>query len=149
MNFPWKKAQSVFKYSNYLPLCQKSEKKLMSHFWEKCQTVEQTDNKKIRLLHYFALEIFDLKIQQSDWPRAFWVIYQEPYSIAQLMTHTKNVYIAAVYFAVMLLSVLAKCTGWLRVKRCTFIIWTWKKLIMFLWENFVAKFLNLFLNFLV
>ena len=51
-----KRALPVFKYSNYLPSCQKSEKKLMSHSWEKCwtdwwvdrqidrQTDRQTDN---------------------------------------------------------------------------------------------------------
>ena len=33
---------------------------------------------KIRLFHYLALEIFDLKIMQSDRSRAFWVISQEP-----------------------------------------------------------------------
>ena len=27
---------------------------------------------KIRLLHHFALEIFDLKILLFDWPRTFW-----------------------------------------------------------------------------
>ena len=32
MNFPGKKAQSVFKYSNYLPSCQKSEKANMPLF---------------------------------------------------------------------------------------------------------------------
>ena len=57
--FSWKKGLSqFFKYSNYLPSCQKSEKKLMSHSWEKChaktdvgtdrrtdaQTDWQTDN---------------------------------------------------------------------------------------------------------
>ena len=33
---------------------------------------------KIRLFYHFAIEIFDLKIPQSDWPRPFWAISQEP-----------------------------------------------------------------------
>ena len=33
---------------------------------------------KVRLFHHVALEIFDLKILQSDWSKAFWTIYQEP-----------------------------------------------------------------------
>ena len=33
------------------------------------------------------------------------------YSIAQLMTHTANVYIASAYLAIMLLSLLAYCRG--------------------------------------
>ena len=32
---------------------------------------------KVKLFHHFALEIFDLKIPQSDWSRAFRFIYQE------------------------------------------------------------------------
>ena len=51
-----KRAQSVFKYSNYLPSCQKSEKKLMSHSWEKChaktdrQTHRRTDRQTTLIL---------------------------------------------------------------------------------------------------
>ena len=40
--------------------------------------------------------------------------------IAQLMTHTTNVYIVAAYFAIMLQSLLAYCRGQLRVKRCVY-----------------------------
>ena len=51
MNFPGKRALTVFKYSNRLPSCQKSEK-LICHSWGKCwtdgwmdrQTEWQTDN---------------------------------------------------------------------------------------------------------
>ena len=38
-----KRALSVLKYSNYLPSCKKSEKKLMTHSWDKCQTDKATD----------------------------------------------------------------------------------------------------------
>ena len=47
MNFPGKKAQSVFKYSNYLPSCQKSGTANMPLFLRMdghTQTEEQTDN---------------------------------------------------------------------------------------------------------
>ena len=40
--------------------------------------------------------------------------------IAQLMTHTTNVYIAAAYIAIMLLSFLAYCKGNLRMKGCLY-----------------------------
>ena len=45
---------------------------------------------KVRLFHHFALEIFDLKIRQSDWPRAFWAISEEPEFtlISDLFKHT-------------------------------------------------------------
>ena len=38
--------------------------------------------------------------------------------IAQLMTHTANVYITTAYLAITLLSLLAYCRGELRAKRC-------------------------------
>ena len=40
-----KRALSVFKYSNYLPLCE-NQKKFMTHSWEKCWTGRWT-NKQI------------------------------------------------------------------------------------------------------
>ena len=40
--------------------------------------------------------------------------------IAQVMTHTTNVYMAAAYFAIILLSLLAYCRGQLRVKRSVY-----------------------------
>ena len=51
INFPGKKAMSVFKYYNYLPLWQKFKKKLICHYSGKCwsdrwidtQTEGQTD----------------------------------------------------------------------------------------------------------
>ena len=33
---------------------------------------------QIKLFHHFALEMFDLKILQSDWPRVSWAISQKP-----------------------------------------------------------------------
>ena len=60
--------------------------------------------------------------------------------ITQQMTHTTYVYIAAAHLAIMLLSLLAYCRECLRVKRCTYIIWTRKKLMPFLSEKFVARF---------
>ena len=55
--------------------------------------------------------------------------------IAHLMTHTTYVYIAAAYLAIMLLSLLAYCRGYLRVKECTYTNWTRQKLIPFLSEQ--------------
>ena len=43
--------------------------------------------------------------------------------IAQLITHTTYVYIAAAYLAIMSVSLLAYCRGSLRVKGCTYLIW--------------------------
>ena len=43
-----KKSLSVFRYSNYLPSCQKSEKKLLGPFWEKRQTDGRTDRQTDR-----------------------------------------------------------------------------------------------------
>ena len=40
--------------------------------------------------------------------------------IAQLMTHTTNVYVAATYLAIMLLSLLVYCRGLLRAKGCLY-----------------------------
>ena len=42
INFPRKRALSVFKYQFYLPPC-KNQKKLVTHSWEKCQTIGQTE----------------------------------------------------------------------------------------------------------
>ena len=47
--------------------------------------------------------------QQHDTKRNTWVVLYT--RIAQLMTHTTYVYIAAAYLAVMLLSLLAYCRG--------------------------------------
>ena len=55
--------------------------------------------------------------------------------IDQLMTHTTYVYIAAAYLAIMLLSLLAYCRGYLRVKGYTYIIWTRQKIVPFLSEK--------------
>ena len=46
INFPGKRSLSAFKYSNYLPSCKKTSKKLMSHSWEKCRTDRQTDRNR-------------------------------------------------------------------------------------------------------
>ena len=51
------------------------------------------------------------------------------------MTRAKYVCIAAAYLAIMLLSLLAYCREWLRVKGCTYIIWTRQKFIPFLSEK--------------
>ena len=47
--------------------------------------------------------------QQTDTKRNTWVVLYT--HIAQLMTHTTIVYIAAAYLAIMLLSLLAYCRG--------------------------------------
>ena len=47
--------------------------------------------------------------QQTDTKRNSWVVLYT--HIAQLMTHTAIVYIAAAYLAIMLLSLLAYCKG--------------------------------------
>ena len=65
--------------------------------------------------------------------------------IAQLMTHTTNVYIASAYLAIMLLSLLDIAEG-NQESKGVYIIWTQQKLIPFLSEKFVTKFTDLFLN---
>ena len=40
--------------------------------------------------------------------------------MVQLMTHTANVYIPTAYLEIMLLSLLAYCRGYLRVKGCVY-----------------------------
>ena len=48
-----KRALSLLKYSNYLPSCKKSEKKLVTHAWDKCQTDKATDrqiDRQIRVI---------------------------------------------------------------------------------------------------
>ena len=47
MNVPGKKPLSAFKYSSYLPSCQKSEK-IMSHSWEKRRTDGRMDGRTDR-----------------------------------------------------------------------------------------------------
>ena len=37
-----------------------------------------TQSAQFRLFHLCVLELVNLKIMQSDWPRAFWHISQEP-----------------------------------------------------------------------
>ena len=69
---------------------------------------------------------------------------------AQLMTHAANVYMAAAYLAVMLLSLLAYSRGQLRTKfylyHCMF---ERSKPIFIFSEKFVTKFSDLILNFLL
>ena len=82
MNFPEKKrAYSVFQYSNYLSLCQKSKQRNET-FW-KTLLDGQTKNLFIPLISlrdtvsFRVLRLIE-KSHNYDWPRAFWAISQEP-----------------------------------------------------------------------
>ena len=68
--------------------------------------------------------------------------------INHVLTYTTNVYIAAAYLAIMLLSLLAYCREDLRDKECLYHLNTAKANI-FPSEKFVAKFSGLFFNFQV
>ena len=72
MNFPEKKSLSVFKYSNYLRSCQKSDK-TNCHSWGKCWS----DGWIIFFSSFSSRDTIYLKILQSDSLKAFWHISQE------------------------------------------------------------------------
>ena len=79
--FSWKKrAYSVFQYSNYLSLCQKSKQRNET-FW-KTLLDGQTKNLFIPLISlrdtvsFRVLRLIE-KSHNYDWPRVFWAISQE------------------------------------------------------------------------
>ena len=74
MNFPGKKSLSVFRYLNYLQLCQNSVKP-NEPFLRKLLD-GHTKNQFIPLISLW--DTANWKIQPSDWPGAFWALSQEP-----------------------------------------------------------------------
>ena len=82
--------QSVYFTDSFLRYCQiqsritRVAKPIFDHtqlnvFHHLLPRMNSYQHSKIRLFYHFVLrEIFDLKILQSDWPSAFWIISQEP-----------------------------------------------------------------------
>ena len=80
--------------------------------------------------------------QQHDTKSNPWVVFYT--HIPLVMTHTRSAYIAAAYHAIMLLLILRLCWHIAEVISYIYIYitWTQQKLILFVSEKFVAKFLD-------
>ena len=81
-----------------------------------CETALTPPHTKMRMKKKTNTNIFESIINNTaafvskhDTERNPWVVLYA--HIVQLMTHTTNVYIAAAYLAIMLLSLLAYCRG--------------------------------------